>query len=578
VAVPWFFYYSSDAVPTTLAASLGSVASGATGTVQVASITGNPVRFPFTLVAEANTVNAEVITVTQAATGTGPFTYSNSVRGDDGSGAPAHSSGAAIAHGIAARDMYKTDWINVLAEAWGADPTGVNDSTAAINNALLAANPGQPVYLPAGTYKTTAPINMPPGSVLMGDHANEVATDQIFGTTIQPSSAWAATTAGLNTWYGVICPLGEDVPSPNWSTAAEEQKIFGIHVDCSNVPGTTLCDGVQVFGGVSRPRFQYVLVSYATGNGFNFLNDSNGNGPDAVHMFRCNALNTSLAGFAHPKISDSTYIDCLAENCGRTSPGYDGWTITNASNSVLIGCRAEHNGYQGTGNGFTILETSQATGSGGCKLVGCSTDRNEGNGIQVYSNNNAATPVVLSGCDFRRDGRNNNTGGGGLAGIYVTAYPSSLQVSGCTVFPGIDDNSTGTTSPYYGMLLASNNSSKTYVQVGGGTYIQGFNTAISDDGSTAETVYDLSVLAATGSTNAQAVQGPRTGRATLTLGVATVSCTSVQSASNIILTPATVGVHSGGLGVSALNTGSSFVVSSTGTLDGNQFSWMILNP
>jgi hypothetical protein len=44
------------------------------------------------------------------------------------------------------------DWVNVVT-AYGADPTGVADSTAAISNALAAVpSGGQTVYLPAGTY------------------------------------------------------------------------------------------------------------------------------------------------------------------------------------------------------------------------------------------------------------------------------------------------------------------------------------------------------------------------------------------------------------------------------------------
>jgi len=44
-------YYTSDAVPTTLTASLSAVTAGTTGSVQVASITGYPVSYPFTLLA-----------------------------------------------------------------------------------------------------------------------------------------------------------------------------------------------------------------------------------------------------------------------------------------------------------------------------------------------------------------------------------------------------------------------------------------------------------------------------------------------------------------------------------------------
>lgn len=51
------------------------------------------------------------------------------------------------------------DWINVVT-AYGADPTGVNDSTAAIQNAVNAClgKGGGVVYLPQGTYRVTSTI------------------------------------------------------------------------------------------------------------------------------------------------------------------------------------------------------------------------------------------------------------------------------------------------------------------------------------------------------------------------------------------------------------------------------------
>jgi len=571
------WYYSSDAALTTLAAPLGSVSPGTTGTVQVNSITGNPgvqgnARFPFTLVVEPGTTNSEVITVTQAATGTGPFTYSNSIRGDDGSAAPAHSAGVTIAHGAAGRDLYKTDWVNVVQPAYGADPTGVVDSTTAINNALTDAYnnaPGQPVYLPAGIYKTTSPILIPPGAVLIGDHSNEVAKPSVgrWGSIIQPSATWAQGTAPAN---AIIVVQGQF--TGGYANVADEQKLYDFAIDCSLLT-TGSADGIQFYGGISRPRVEHVLIEFPRGAGVNFVNDLAGNGQDAVHMFRCNVLHGNSVGILHPKISDSTYIDCLVEGCAG-----DGWQITNASSGVFIGCRSEHNGTAGVGNGYTFTATSSSTGSGGCRFIGCSTDRNEGYGFYISSNNNSAAPVILSGCAFRRDGRNGNAGGGVLSGIFCTAFPNALQISGCQVWPGVDDDGSGVTSPQVGMILSSNNTNKTFVQVGGATYIQGFNSAIIDDGTTAATLYDLTVLAASGSTSAPTVQGPRYGTASLSSGVATVACTSVTSSSVILVTAGVTSGTPGFLHVGARNAGTSFVVSSSNGGDNSAFYWQINNP
>lgn len=396
--------------------------------------------------------------------------------------------------------LTRVDWINAVTQ-YNADPAGVQDSTNQINNALLAAAPGQPVYLPTGTYKTSFPIQMPPGAVLLGDMANEVSTylDGYWGTVIQPSASWGPTTIGANTFYGAITPIGQTVASPNYATVAVEPRIFGIYVDCHLVPGGTLIDGVQIFGNVSRAHLQRVCVSHCSGHGLNYVNDASANGPDAPHVERFVVRYSTLAGFNHTKISDSTYYDCMAENCAT-----DGWTITNASNGKFIGCRSEHNGTTGSGNGYTWICTSDGAGSGSVIFDGCSSDRNEAYGMFIESTNSSGIAVQVENCCFRRDGRNNNSGGGGLAGIYVNAYPGTVMLNGSAVWPGVDDNSSGVNSPQIGLKLAGN-SQLTQI-IGAGCYFQGASTAISDDGSAGLVALSAS-LGATGTT-AAGVQVP----------------------------------------------------------------------
>lgn len=148
-------YYSSNAASATLSTSLASAASGSTGTLVVSSITGYPVNFPFTILVDWNTASAEVITVTQAATGTGPFTYSNVIRGDDGTAASAHTAPTAtINHGVSARDFQKKRSLeNVL--TYGADPTGSASVLTPFANAIAAAaaaGTDSSVLIPAGLY------------------------------------------------------------------------------------------------------------------------------------------------------------------------------------------------------------------------------------------------------------------------------------------------------------------------------------------------------------------------------------------------------------------------------------------
>lgn len=78
------------------------------------------------------------------------------------------------------------DTVSVL--DFGADPTGVADSTLAIQNAITyaASSNGSKVYLPVGTYKINNPgLTVPTGVWLIGDSATPVGP----GTLLVPASA-----------------------------------------------------------------------------------------------------------------------------------------------------------------------------------------------------------------------------------------------------------------------------------------------------------------------------------------------------------------------------------------------------
>lgn len=89
-------YYSSTARRTTLAADVNSSAT----TIVVAATTGFPTSRPYTLVLDPDTVNEEIVTVTAASGTTLTVT-----RGEDGSSAVAHTTGAVVAHQLTARDV-----------------------------------------------------------------------------------------------------------------------------------------------------------------------------------------------------------------------------------------------------------------------------------------------------------------------------------------------------------------------------------------------------------------------------------------------------------------------------------------
>jgi len=93
--------YSATATETKLSASIPSAsANDVTTGVGVLSISGFPGTFPYTLILDPDTSKEEIVTVTSGSSTTLVLT-----RGQDSTTAFAHASGAAVRHGISAREF-----------------------------------------------------------------------------------------------------------------------------------------------------------------------------------------------------------------------------------------------------------------------------------------------------------------------------------------------------------------------------------------------------------------------------------------------------------------------------------------
>lgn len=92
---------------------------------------------------------------------------------------------------------------NVLSVVdYGADPTGINDSTAAIQAAIDAANNNQTIYLPAGAYKVTASIDLTGHEGIRLAGAGQRAT-QIVSTADAPVIKIAGSSTSVTNSTGV---------------------------------------------------------------------------------------------------------------------------------------------------------------------------------------------------------------------------------------------------------------------------------------------------------------------------------------------------------------------------------------
>lgn len=120
--------FSSVAARATLTSSVSSGAA----TFQVSSTTGWP-SAPFTLIVDRNASTEEVVTVTAIAGLTVTVT-----RGEDGTSAISHTSGASLEHGVSARDFSEANaHINATSGIHGVSGTLVGSSDVA---ALITAD------------------------------------------------------------------------------------------------------------------------------------------------------------------------------------------------------------------------------------------------------------------------------------------------------------------------------------------------------------------------------------------------------------------------------------------------------
>jgi len=146
------FFYSSAAYQAQVVSDLGS-------SIQVTSVTGLPSLYPFKLLLEWGTAYQEVVVVTSAPAGNGPYTFTGVIRGCDGGGPQVtHLPGAQVNHGVSAGDFGQTAAV-FNACSYGADPSGTQDSAGAVQAAIsaCAAAGGGDVYVPAGTYLLSFP-------------------------------------------------------------------------------------------------------------------------------------------------------------------------------------------------------------------------------------------------------------------------------------------------------------------------------------------------------------------------------------------------------------------------------------
>lgn len=352
---------------------------------------------------------------------------------------------------------------------YGAVGNGVADDTTAIQAAITACPAGSVVYFPPGRYVVSSTLTIGMGITLQGAMAPRFAHYQESGGEAIGSVLKMATT-----FTGSAVISATAAAPPSFTTGAI--RITRLVIDGQDTVGNT-ADGILCTGRLYDPRIENVTISKVLGNGVRFL-EATGNRPLGAQLFGVMATNVGLAGF------DLDFADSFIADCYSLSAGTSGFIIRRQANTTITGCRSEWSG----DHGYYFTEDL----AGGGTMTGCVSDRSDKNGVYIDATSGSGS-MVFTGCAFRRDGRNGNSGGGNYAAFRLAGTTQPVVLTGFTISPGVDDDNTGTNSPQIGIRASG---SRSFVFSNG--HIHAATTAVTDDGDNTTFQRGLGVTTATG--------------------------------------------------------------------------------
>jgi hypothetical protein len=230
---------------------------------------------------------------------------------------------------------------------FGADPTGVGDSTAAVTAATAAADAsgGGVVYFPAGTYRITSTILYPGDITFRG----------------------AGTQATLLQYTGANFCFSQSTPGARiFNTRFQELEITYV------APAT----GGILLDDVSNARLDDVLVSgpgIGVGNGSAYRVSGSTNGFAVYNIFiGCRAQSCEIGyEVAASGSNDTRVIASRATSCTQ------GVSVTNSNHVMVVASEIE------SGTDGVVITASVANTGDGLTLIGNRFENNSGTNILV---------------------------------------------------------------------------------------------------------------------------------------------------------------------------------------------------
>lgn len=187
------------------------------------------------------------------------------------------------------RDLFRGGFIHDVVNGYGADPTGVSDSTSILQEAFTAAaTTGRKVSLPGGTYSITATLTIPegvtevggPGTIKVADGAN------IAGPAILVNAT--------------ECTFKDFILDGNKANQTDGGEWTGEGI---NIPA-------------SGTRWRNVTVKNTSGAGLSCPSSYNVGGPDDIEIEGCKFFDIGKAGRTNaPDISVSGVVGFRIVHC-----------------------------------------------------------------------------------------------------------------------------------------------------------------------------------------------------------------------------------------------------------------------
>ncbi len=323
-----------------------------------------------------------------------------------------------------------TDWINVTYSPYNADPTGSSDSTSGINSAITTAAgraTGGVVYLPAGTYKVSYPLDLKAGVFLIGDNpawpaAGTTSTD-LTGTIIKPTSGFSNKN---NVHQPGVIHVNAD------GTTLYRMGVGNLWIDAVNCAAGF--HGFSAWGGCFHGALMNFGVRNAAQDGFHFQVDGSGNRPDGWSIRDCmvevwnNHPNGAYGVYWDGQ--DTQFVNVHVQNLNTTTNDGGCWNVVNGNNCLWVGCRGDQGVYgwvfDSNPGGSPDMPGSTM------RMVACGTENNYKSALKLDNSigTESRTPVTCSACSFDYPGRD-----GSSPAILVTGY-NILNLYDCNVTAG----------------------------------------------------------------------------------------------------------------------------------------------